>query len=138
MVASNKSVLIVDNDVVILRLLRESLGAMLGCKVETTPDPEYAFELVLRKQYDLFVFDLLMPNIDGATLYNLILKVYDVLLPPDFKLPPLILISGDAKQRRAQELLKMPGVRAVVAKPFTLDRMAKIVEQALTPGTGRA
>ena len=128
-----RRILVVDDDVVILRLVRESLAALMPCEVETTPSPEYAFELILKKQFDRLIFDFSMPGIDGAVLYGLVSKLY-ILLPPhgdDAKLPPLILMSGHAAQKKAQELLREPGVRGLLAKPFSIERLVEKVSQLL-------
>ncbi len=119
--ADPKRILIVDDDVALLRLVREAIGATLNCEVDTSPKPEYAFELALKKNYDLLIFDQ-MPMIDGAMLFFLIGKVCDNANPPR-RVPPLLLISGKADEARAQELLKEPGVRALVAKPFAMNRL---------------
>jgi CheY-like chemotaxis protein len=124
-------VLVVDDDVAILHLLRESLTALLQIEVDTTPNPEYAFELSLKKNYDLFIFDFSMPGIDGAVLYSLISKVYSILLPALGNTPPMLLMSGNASQKRAQELLREPGVRGLLAKPFAIERLVEKVSEAL-------
>jgi len=131
--AQSKLVLVVDDDVVILRLVRESLSALLECEVDTTPNPEYAFEMVLRKNYDLLIFDFSMPGIDGAILYSLITKVYTVNPPPGHPQspPPLILMSGHASQKRAQDLLREPGVRGLLAKPFSIEKLVEKVSGLL-------
>ena len=136
--AEEKLILVVDDDVSILRLVRETLTAFFFCVVDTTPSPEYAFELALKKSYDLFLFDFQMPMVDGALLYNLVGKVYAVVEPPLF-LPPLILMSGHGEQARARSLLTEPGVRGLLPKPFTLDRLAARVEAAISanPPSGR-
>src|ERR1700751_2045972 len=103
----------VDDDVALLRVVREALVATLKCEVDTSPKPEYAFELALKKDYDLFVFDFSMPMIDGAMLFFLIGKVYDN-AHPIRNLPPLLLVSGKADEERAQELLKEPGVAGLI------------------------
>lgn len=126
-----KSVLVVDDDVAILRLLRESLTALFQVEVDTTPNPEYAFELVLKKKYDLIVMDFSMPGIDGAVLYSLISKVYSILLPALGNIPPMLLMSGNASQKRAQELLREPGVRGLLTKPFTIERLVEKVSEVL-------
>jgi CheY-like chemotaxis protein len=128
-----KTVLVVDDDVIILRLVRESLSALLGCEVETTPNAEYAFELMLRKHYDLLIFDFSMPVIDGAVLYSLISKVYEINPPTGLEqnTPPLILMSGNASQKRAQELLREPGGRGLLAKPFSIEKMVEKVSALL-------
>ncbi len=123
-----KHILVCDDDVSTLRVVRETLLTHLSARVDTATDPEYAFEMVLKKQYDLLIFDLIMPNIDGNLLYSLILKVYDNLLPAEHHLPPVILISGNAHEKRAQDFRRMPGVRALVAKPFTIHRLITEVE----------
>ena len=127
---AEKLILVVDDDVTILRLVRETLAAFFFCNVDTTPSPEYAFELALKKHYDLFLFDFQMPMIDGALLYNLVGKVYSVVEPP-LVLPPLILMSGHGEQTRARALLNEPGVRGLLPKPFTLERLAARIEAAV-------
>ena len=132
-VHSGKTILVVDDDVVILRLVRESLTALLQCEVDTTPNPEYAFEMMLKKSYDLVIFDFSMPGIDGAILYSLITKVYEIIPPAGRgRTPPLILMSGNASQKRAQELLREPGVRGLLAKPFSIEKLVAKVSELLT------
>jgi len=126
-----RRILVVDDDVVILRLVRESLTALAGCEVDTTPSPEYAFELVLKKQYDLLIFDFVLPSIDGATLFALISKVYAINPPANQKLPPLLLMSGHAAQKKAHDLLREPGVRGLLAKPFSIERLVEKVTSLL-------
>jgi DNA-binding response OmpR family regulator len=127
-----KKILIVDDEVTLLRMMREAFTASLRCEVDTSPRPEYAFELALRKDYDLFVFDFQMPMIDGAMLFFLIGKVYNHAEPPR-NVPPLLLVSGKADEERARELLKEPGVAGLVAKPFRMNRLLEKVRECV-PG----
>src|ERR1700751_3948995 len=127
-----KKILMVDDDVALLRIVREALTTCLRCEIDTSPRPEYGFELALKKQYDLFIFDFSMPMIDGAMLFFLIGKVYDTAKPPRI-VPPLLLISGKADEQRAQELLKEPGVRGLIAKPFSINRLLQKVQECV-PG----
>jgi CheY-like chemotaxis protein len=122
----------VDDDVALLRITREALAATLKCEVDTSPKPEYAFELAIKKQYDLFIFDFQMPMIDGAMLFFLIGKVYTNIQPVR-EVPPLILVSGKADEARAQELLKEPGVVGLVAKPFAINRLLDKIKECV-PG----
>ena len=57
--------------------------------------------------------------------------LFRVALPDDRTLPPMILMTGAAANRRAQELLREPGVRAFIPKPFTMERFTKTVSQVL-------
>ena len=124
--AEPKRILMVDDDVALLRVVREALVASLKCEVDTSPKPEYAFELAMKKKYDLFIFDFQMPMIDGAMLFFLIGKVYNHAEPPRI-VPPLLLVSGKADEERAQELLKEPGVSGLIAKPFAMNRLLEKV-----------
>jgi CheY-like chemotaxis protein len=125
-----KRILVVDDDTSLTRLISEALRSRFRCEVDATPNPEYGFELALKKRYRVFVFDFSMPMIDGAMLFALIDKVYNHVTPP-LVVPPLILISGRGDEARAQELMKEAGVRGFLPKPFAMNRlMEKISEVA--------
>ena len=125
-----KRILIADDDVALLNIVREALTVHFRCDVDTSPRPEYGFELALKKTYDLFIFDFSMPMIDGAMLFFLIGKVYNNIQPPR-SVPPLLLVSGKGDERRAQELLKEPGVAGFLAKPFLMNRLLEKVKQTV-------
>ena len=122
--------MIADDDVALLNIVREALTVHFRCVVDTSPRPEYGFELALKKTYDLFIFDFSMPMIDGAMLFFLIGKVYNNIEPPR-SVPPLLLVSGKGDERRAQELLKEPGVAGFLAKPFLMNRLLEKVKQTV-------
>lgn len=130
--AASRKILIVDDDVALMRVMREALTSMLRCEVDTSPKPEYGFELALKKTYDLLMFDFQMPMIDGAMLFLLIGKVYNNSVPPRI-VPPLLLVTGKGDEKRAQELLQEAGVRGLVPKPFSIDRLIEKVKECL-PG----
>jgi DNA-binding response OmpR family regulator len=127
-----KKILIVDDDVGLMRVTREALTSFLRCEVDTSPKPEYGFELALKKTYDLLIFDFSMPMIDGAMLFFLIGKVYQASQPPR-SVPPLLLISGRGDEERAQELLREAGVRGLIAKPYAINRLVEKVTECV-PG----
>jgi DNA-binding response OmpR family regulator len=127
---SVKKILIVDDDVGLMRVIREALTSFLRCDVDTSPSPEYGFELALTKTYDLLIFDFSMPMIDGAMLFFLIGKVYNHTKPPRI-VPPLLLVTGRGDESRAQELLKEAGVRGLIAKPFVINRLIEKVKECL-------
>ncbi len=125
--AATKRVLIVDDDTAVLRIMREALQTLLQWEVDTSPKPEYGFELALKKSYDLMIFDFSMPLIDGTMLFLLISKVYENSTPPRM-VPPLLLVSGQGADERAQELLREARVRGFLAKPFTINRLIEKVQ----------
>src|SRR5207248_5457458 len=125
-----KRVLVVDDDTGVLRVIREALQNFLHWEVDTSPKPEYAFELALKKVYDLMIFDFSMPLIDGTLLFLLISKVYENTAPPR-KVPPLLLISGQGSDERAQELRREARVCGFLPKPFTINRLLEKVKESL-------
>ena len=127
-----RKILIVDDDVALMRVMREALTSFLRCEVDTSPKPEYGFELALKKTYDLMMFDFSMPMIDGAMLFFLIGKVYNNSIPPRI-VPPLLLVTGKGDEKRAQELLQEAGVRGLIPKPFAINRLIEKVKECL-PG----
>jgi DNA-binding response OmpR family regulator len=127
-----KRILIVDDEVALLRMMREALTSCLHCEVDSSPRPEYGFELALKANYDLFIFDFEMPMIDGAMLFFLIGKVYNLANPPR-NVPPLLLVSGRGDEERARELLKEPGVAGLLAKPFAINRLVQKAKE-FVPG----
>ncbi len=131
-VGQPKRILVVDDDVSLMRVTREALTSLLRCEVDTSPKPEYGFELALKRTYDLLIFDFSMPMIDGAMLFFLIAKVYNHAQPPRV-VPPLLLISGRGDEARAQELLREPGVRGLIPKPFAINRLVERVKECV-PG----
>jgi two-component system, OmpR family, copper resistance phosphate regulon response regulator CusR len=139
--ATPKKILIVDDDVALMRVVREALMSYLLCEVDTSPNPEYGFELALSRTYDLLIFDFSMPMIDGAMLFFLIGRVYNHSKPPRI-VPPLLLVTGKADESRAQELLKEAGVRGLVAKPFIISRLIEKIRECLpgveAAGTGKS
>jgi DNA-binding response OmpR family regulator len=128
--AAPKKILIVDDDVGLMRVMREALTSFLRCEVDTSPKPEYGFELALKKTYDLLLFDFQMPMIDGAMLFFLIGKVYNNSVPPRV-VPPLLLVTGKGDEKRAQELLQEAGVRGLVPKPFAINRLIERVKECV-------
>jgi DNA-binding response OmpR family regulator len=122
-----RRVLIVDDDTAVLRIMREAFQTLLHWEVDTSPKPEYGFELALKKNYDLMIFDFSMPLIDGTLLFLLISKVYENSSPAR-RVPPLLLVSGQGSDERAQELLKEARVGGFLAKPFTINRLLEKVK----------
>ena len=125
--AETRRVLIVDDDTAVLRIMRETLQKFLQLEVDTSPKPEYGFELALKKQYDLMIFDFSMPMIDGTLLFLLLSKAYDNMSPPR-KMPPLLLVSGQGSDKRARELLEEAPVRGFLPKPFTINQLLEKVK----------
>jgi CheY-like chemotaxis protein len=69
----SKKILVVDDDEMILFVIRELLEDM-GHSVTGVSDPHEAIQLAVDEDYDLIILDLRMPDIDGAELTDRILS----------------------------------------------------------------
>jgi len=101
-----QTVLIVDDDPQIPRLVERMLGAR-NVIVLTAPRPSAALELCQRQAIDLLISDIVMPEMDGVKLAERVLKLH-----PQAQ---ILLISGEAKE--APVLSKSRRVR-FLRKPF--------------------
>ena len=64
----NRQILIVDDEMDMLQLLKRSLEPDLNCKVETALSGGQALKLLERKIFDLVLADIKMPGMDGLEL----------------------------------------------------------------------
>ena len=75
---------------------------------------------------DLILCDLCMPEMGGIELLR-VLAAEEVL-----DACPVIILTGDARETRAQEALSC-GARLLMAKPFTAEALADALDQVLHP-----
>jgi CheY-like chemotaxis protein len=67
-----RKILIVDDEMDMLELLKRSLEPDLNCKVETALSGKHALQLLKSKIFDLVLADIKMPGMDGLELLELI------------------------------------------------------------------
>jgi len=87
-----QTVLIVDDDPQILRLVERMLGAR-KVTVLVAPRPSEALEICQRQTVDLLISDIAMPEMDGVRLSERVLKLH-----PNAQ---VLLISGTAREAPA-------------------------------------
>jgi len=115
-------VLIVDDDVNLMRLLRTILRTA-GFEVLTADQGIAALDLLAVESVDLIILDLRMPVIDGRTLYRE-MRSRGVAAP--------ILIASAYGARSAQVEL---GAQGFIEKPFDPDRLVEAVNEAIASNT---
>jgi DNA-binding NtrC family response regulator len=86
-------------------------------------DPKEALQLVKNdpEGYDLMITDMVMPNLDGAQLARLVLKIQPRL--------PIILCSGHCNLSPVES--NKIGIRKFMRKPVDLNDLEKEVRTAL-------
>ena len=114
------SLLVVDDDPVILKLVRAFLQQSLAdVDVETTSSPNAALLRATAHQYSAVLTDVMMPGMGGMELAT---KIYAA--PPDM---PIIFMSGMAQ---ALEHCR-PRAYACLQKPFDVEIFVDTVRSAV-------
>ena len=119
-----KKVLVVDDDPVVIRLVKELLKAQ-GFLVETAKDGIDAMIMVQKGKPDLIVLDIMMPELNGYDVLKT-LKFND-----EYKNIPVILLTA-----REQELDKRIGQMMGIdylQKPLDREVFLNKVQQAVHP-----
>lgn len=116
-----KTILVVDDDVNILELCSIILIES-GYRVVISETSHNIIETVTKAKPDVILMDNWIPNIGGIKATQL-LKTH-----PEFKCIPVIYFSAN---NDIQMLAEKAGADAVLAKPFDLDELEKLILKVL-------
>lgn len=116
-----KTILIVDDEINILRVLKTALGK--GYQIKTARNAEEALSLLNSERIDLVLSDFRLPDMDGIGL----LKRVKEYLPSI----PFIIITAYGTIERAVEAMKN-GAYTYLTKPINLDVLYSVVREALS------
>ena len=117
-------VLVVDDDLGILRTLKEILEAE-GCSVETASDGEAALRRVEVGDFDVVLTDVVMPKMDGYELFQAI----HALNP---KLPVLMMTAFHYDRDHVIKRSRIEGLEGVVfKKPVDATRLCQVIAQSV-------
>ncbi len=119
----NMTVLVIDDDPVILELLRVNFE-IEGFDVITASDGEEGFERAQALRPDVVISDIMMPKRDGLQLLG------DLKGSPGTEDLPVILLSAKAQKAEVQHGLEL-GADDYITKPFDpiklIDRLNAVV-----------
>jgi two-component system NtrC family sensor kinase len=110
-------VLIVEDEVVVQRLMQEVLSTTFGCRVDLANDGGQALALAEREDYALIVSDVKMPRVGGIEFYRRLQATRPGLARR------IVFVTGQPGDRPLQAELGSVPV-PVVAKPFRLEQLA--------------
>ncbi|MBW2606286.1 MAG: sigma-54-dependent Fis family transcriptional regulator [Deltaproteobacteria bacterium] len=117
-----RSILIVDDEIDMLQLLKRSLEPDLNCRVETAISGEQALRLLESKIFDLVLADIKMPGMDGMELLELIKRENSDIT--------VLMMTGHGDIETAVEAMKS-GAYDFITKPFDHDALVLRLEKAL-------
>ncbi len=113
-------ILLVDDDEGLLKLVSLTLRGE-GYQVYTASSGQKALQVILKKQIDLVILDVMMPGIDGWETCYRIRQVSDV--------PIIMLTARSALPDRLQGL--STGADDYLAKPFNIEELLLRVQAVL-------
>jgi DNA-binding response OmpR family regulator len=115
-------ILIVDDNRLTLKAIEHNLNAE-GYETLIAEDGFRAIEIIQKEKIDLIVSDILMPNISGLALLNLLKQFY-------FNNIPVILISSLDK---GDIILRSLGLGAIdfVTKPIDFKELFQLIKKYL-------
>jgi len=120
------SVLVVDDDPVILRLLQVNFD-LEGIDVVTAVDGEEGLKMAQSDPPDLVISDIMMPKVNGLELLAALRS------SPDTAAMPVILLSAKAQVADVQRGLEL-GADDYITKPFDplelIDRVYKVLAKS--------
>lgn len=114
--------LIVDDEIDMLKLLSRSIPQHLDCEIETALSGEEAFNLVEQKPFDLALVDIRMPGIDGIEILERIKQI-------DPWLTVVMMTAYGAIDIAVESIKK--GAYDFITKPFDHDNLIHILKKAL-------
>lgn len=115
-------ILVVDDEPVVTRSCRRIL-AEEGYDVDTVNSGRAGLDRALKRDFDLVMTDLRMPDLDGMDLVRS--------LAAGQPATAIIIITGYGSVNSAVEATKL-GVSDYIEKPFTPDRVKNAVDEALS------
>ena len=115
-------ILIIDDEVDMLMLLRMIIEDNTDYDVETTNSPTEGIKLFREEDYDLVITDLKMPGLDGMDIFDEFKG-----LKPEV---PVIMITAYGSMETSDEALRK-GVAEFITKPFRKDSILFTIKRVL-------
>jgi CheY-like chemotaxis protein len=114
-----KDVLVVDDDLYLSEIIADVLEAE-GHIARQASNGVEALEQIRKSKPQLILLDLMMPVMNGWELADVLRG------NPEWADIPVVIITANYHADRKQQVL---GARAVITKPFDIDRLVQVVEE---------
>ena len=121
-VVERRKALVIDDEEVVLKSISRILTAE-GYDVDVSQSGRQGLDWAIRRQYDIVLTDIRMPDMGGIRVLRDIRKVKPSL--------PVVIITGYATMGSAAQALKL-GATGYIEKPFTPDELSQVVSSAFT------
>ncbi len=115
------SILLAEDNLIHQKVMLKQLSR-LGYSADVVPDGAAAIDAARQKQYDVIMLDTLMPNLDGVETAKIITTELETQ-------PTIIALVSDGESV-SHEAWQGLTVDKIVSKPFKIEWLADILEQA--------
>lgn len=122
MLLTNASILIVDDEINYLELMKSLLQEEGYQNIITAPDPLKVEEILRKNKIDIILLDVYMPGLNGLELLEN--------LTPQYPKIPFIMITGVDDVQIALKAVKL-GAYEFITKPPDIDRLSLTIKRAL-------
>jgi putative two-component system response regulator len=112
----NARILIVDDEINNVDMLRRVLEREGFLRIESTTDPREAASLYVQHRPDLILLDLHMPHLDGLDVMGQLNEIAEA------SYLPILILSGDLTPEARRDALSR-GAKDFVLKPFQQDEL---------------
>lgn len=123
MAQSKRTILIIDDDLPLLTVLEYCLRSV-GYDIILMHDGQECLQLLETYRPDLIISDIMMPNMDGVEMFQLIKERLQ-----DERIPIIIMTAIHRKFWFAD--LEAEGV-IIIHKPFIVDRLIEMIDATLS------
>ncbi|MEY2536820.1 MAG: hypothetical protein QOG67_560 [Verrucomicrobiota bacterium] len=124
--AKKKTILIVDDDQVVVRIYREKFQSA-GFKVDVADNGESAMQRLKKDPVDLLILDLCLPGMNGVEVLKNIRSAFDV------EALPIIVFSNAYLSNLGRAALEAGATKCVTKAENTPDQMVHLVRELLAP-----
>ncbi|HLD29762.1 MAG TPA: response regulator [bacterium] len=122
-----KKILIADDEES-TRNLMDFVLSKEGFEIFQAPNGKTALKLALELRPDLLILDIVMPDMNGYTLFQEIKKL------PSLKNTPMIFSSGKQGMKEFIDLEDGPKPEAFLTKPFRIQELVETVKKIFHQG----
>lgn len=119
---SLKRIIYIEDEVDIAEIAKIALEDIGGFTLLCCYSGREALEKAEEFEPDLFIIDVMMPDMDGSSTFREIKKI------PKLANIPVIFMTAKAQQGEVKEYLDM-GVLGVIAKPFDPTKLSETISK---------
>jgi CheY-like chemotaxis protein len=117
-VTSSRSILVIDDSVLIREAAKIALGTIGGWRIITAVSGEEGIELALSEQLDAILLDVVMAGMDGIAVAEHLHT-----LPATSSLP-IVLLTAHDRLEDSERFARLE-IAGVIAKPFDVSDLSR-------------